>query len=92
MDIQLLFRKFASDFAQKNRIPVIRLDENASNLLLNYHFPGNIRQLKNIAEQISIMEENRVITSDIIAQYLPNISGNLPALVENNSSSNDFST
>ncbi|WP_299834497.1 sigma-54 dependent transcriptional regulator [uncultured Tenacibaculum sp.] len=92
MDIQLLFRKFASDFAQKNRIPVIRLDENSSNLLLNYHFPGNIRQLKNIAEQISIMEENRVITSDIIAQYLPNISGNLPALVENNSSSNDFST
>ncbi|SNR17201.1 sigma 54-interacting transcriptional regulator [Tenacibaculum jejuense] len=90
-DIKLLFRKFASDFAQKNRIPVIRLDENASNLLLNYHFPGNIRQLKNIAEQISIMEENRIISSEIIAQYLPNISGNLPMVVGNsNSSNNDF--
>ncbi|WP_442265365.1 sigma 54-interacting transcriptional regulator [Tenacibaculum sp. ZS6-P6] len=90
-DIQLLFRKFASDFAQKNRIPVIRLDENASNLLLNYHFPGNIRQLKNIAEQISIMEENRIISSEIISQYLPNISGNLPMVVGNsNSSKNDF--
>ncbi|WP_299673990.1 sigma 54-interacting transcriptional regulator [uncultured Tenacibaculum sp.] len=88
-DIQLLFRKFASDFAQKNRIPVIRLDENASNLLLNYHFPGNIRQLKNIAEQISIMEENRIISSEIIAQYLPNISGNLPMVVGNSSSSNN---
>lgn len=88
-DIQLLFRKFASDFAQKNRIPVIRLDDNASNLLLNYHFPGNIRQLKNIAEQISIMEENRIISSEIIAQYLPNISGNLPMVVGNSSSSNN---
>ncbi|CAL2076655.1 sigma-54 dependent transcriptional regulator [Tenacibaculum sp. 190524A05c] len=92
-DIHLLFRKFASDFAQKNRIPVIRLDENASNVLLNYRFPGNIRQLKNIAEQISIMEENRIISPEILAQYLPNISrNNLPVLVDNNSSnSNDFS-
>jgi len=82
-DIHLLFRKFASDFAQKNRIPVIRLDESASNLLLNYRFPGNIRQLKNIAEQVSIMEENRTISPEILSQYLPNNStNNLPVLVE----------
>ncbi|AUC17105.1 sigma-54-dependent Fis family transcriptional regulator [Tenacibaculum sp. SZ-18] len=91
-DIHLLFRKFASDFAQKNRIPVIRLDESASNLLLNYRFPGNIRQLKNIAEQVSIMEENRTISPEILSQYLPNNStNNLPVLVGNNSSSSsDF--
>lgn len=90
-DIHLLFRKFASDFAQKNRIPVIRLDESASNLLLNYRFPGNIRQLKNIAEQVSIMEENRIISPEILSQYLPNnTTNNLPVLVGNNSSSNDF--
>lgn len=91
-DINLLFRKFASDFAQKNRIPVIRLDEGASKILLNYRFPGNIRQLKNIAEQISIMEENRTISSDILVQYLPNITGNLPAVVDEKSSSSDFSS
>lgn len=91
-DIHLLFRKFASDFAQKNRIPVIRLDESASNLLLNYRFPGNIRQLKNIAEQVSIMEENRIISPEILSQYLPNnTTNNLPVLVGNDSSSsNDF--
>ncbi|WP_075341579.1 sigma-54 interaction domain-containing protein [Tenacibaculum agarivorans] len=91
-DIHLLFRKFASDFAQKNRIPVIRLDENASKILLNYNFPGNIRQLKNIAEQVSIMEENRIISPEILTQYLPNNSSNLPMLVDSSSSSNDFST
>ncbi len=91
-DINLLFRKFASDFAQKNRIPVIRLDENASRVLQNYSFPGNIRQLKNIAEQISIMEEDRIITPEILIQYLPNTTGNLPVLVEDKSSSSDFAS
>ena len=62
-DIHLLFRKFASDFAQKYRMPSIRLDENAVNLLLNYRFPGNIRQLKNLAEQISVIEEERIISA-----------------------------
>ncbi len=89
-DINLLFRKFASDFAQKNRIPVIRLDENASKSLRNYKFPGNIRQLKNIAEQVSIMEENRSISNDILVRYLPNLSGSLPAVVNEKSSNNDF--
>ena len=80
-DIHLLFRKFASDFAQKYRMPTIRLDENATKLLLNYRFPGNIRQLRNIAEQISVVEEKRLVTADKITQYLPNNRGNLPALI-----------
>jgi len=91
-DIHLLFRKFASDFAQKYRMPTIRLDENATNLLLNYRFPGNIRQLRNIAEQISVVEENRLITGEKLSQYLPNYSGNLPAVVGKSSSQNDFAT
>ena len=90
-DIHLLFRKFASDFAQKYRMPTIRLDENATNLLLNYRFPGNIRQLRNIAEQISVVEENRIITGEKMTQYLPNISGNLPAII-GGKSNNDFAT
>jgi transcriptional regulator with PAS, ATPase and Fis domain len=91
-DIHLLFRKFASDFAQKYRMPTIRLDEKATNLLLNYRFPGNIRQLRNIAEQISVVEEKRLITADKMGQYLPNNKGNLPALIGGNTSKSDFST
>jgi transcriptional regulator with PAS, ATPase and Fis domain len=91
-DIHLLFRKFASDFAQKYRMPTIRLDENATNLLLNYRFPGNIRQLRNIAEQISVVEENRLISAEKISQYLPNHRGNLPALVGGENAANDFAT
>jgi len=90
-DIHLLFRKFASDFAQKYRMPTIRLDDNATNLLLNYRFPGNIRQLRNIAEQISVVEETRLVTAEKISQYLPNNKGSLPALV-GASSKSDFST
>ncbi|MCG1036246.1 sigma 54-interacting transcriptional regulator [Polaribacter sargassicola] len=90
-DIHLLFRKFASDFAQKYRMPSIRLDENAVNLLLNYHFPGNIRQLKNLAEQISVIEEDRIISAIKLQQYLPNNKGNLPAVV-GAKKENDFST
>lgn len=91
-DIHLLFRKFAADFAQKYRMPTIRLDENATNLLVNYRFPGNIRQLRNIAEQISVVEENRVVSAEKISQYLPNHSGNFPAVIGGNSSKNDFAT
>ncbi len=90
-DIHLLFRKFASDFAQKNRIPVIRLDDKANNMLLNYRFSGNIRQLKNLAEQISIMEESRIISSKILVQYLPDNTGNLPVVIDEKSSNDDFS-
>lgn len=80
-DIHLLFRKFAADFAQKYRMPTIRLDENAIKVLLNYRFPGNIRQLKNIAEQVSIVEEDRLITPEKLVQYLPENRSNLPAVV-----------
>ncbi|KAB1157445.1 sigma-54-dependent Fis family transcriptional regulator [Tenacibaculum aiptasiae] len=89
-DIHLLFRKFASDFAQKYRMPTIRLDQNAVKMLLNYRFPGNIRQLRNIAEQISVVEETRLITPEKLVQYLPNNKGNLPAVVGSQSSNSDF--
>jgi transcriptional regulator with PAS, ATPase and Fis domain len=90
-DIHLLFRKFASDFAQKYRMPSIRLDENAISILLNYRFPGNIRQLKNLAEQISVIEEERMVTASKLQQYLPNNHGNLPAIIDGKKE-NDFST
>ncbi|MCA1764303.1 MAG: sigma-54 interaction domain-containing protein [Cryomorphaceae bacterium] len=90
-DIQLLFRKFAVDFAEKYRMPSIRLDEEAKSLLENYAWPGNIRQLKNITEQLSVIEEGRTITRQILNKYLPEISkSNLPALVSQKESSGDF--
>ena len=89
-DIHLLFRKFAADFAQKYRMPTIRLDENAVQLLMKYRFPGNIRQLRNIAEQISVVEEQRTISADKLIQYLPNIQGNLPAVIGGKTSNSDF--
>ncbi|WP_299009508.1 sigma-54-dependent Fis family transcriptional regulator [uncultured Tenacibaculum sp.] len=92
-DIHLLFRKFAADFAQKYRMPTIRLNENAVKVLLNYHFPGNIRQLKNIAEQVSIVEEDRLITPEKLVQYLPENRNNLPAIVDGKTTSqSDFAT
>ncbi|MBW6534841.1 MAG: sigma-54 dependent transcriptional regulator [Mariniphaga sp.] len=81
-DIHLLFRKFARDFAEKYRMPPIRLDEEARMLLENYRWPGNVRQLKNITEQISIIEQNRDVSSDVLQRYLPALSSkNLPALL-----------
>lgn len=70
-DIYLLFRKFASDIAAQYRMPQITLDEEARQMLENYRWPGNIRQLKNVAEQISAVEETRLITGEIIKKYLP---------------------
>lgn len=70
-DIVLLFRKFASDFAEKYRMPAIQLTEDAKKILMSYPWPGNVRQLKNITEQISIIETNREITPDILHNYLP---------------------
>jgi transcriptional regulator with PAS, ATPase and Fis domain len=91
-DIHLLFRKFASDFSQKYKMPTIRLTDNAVKILENYGFPGNIRQLKNIAEQISVVEENRLITRDKLAQYLPSKGTNLPRIIDEKISGTDFTT
>lgn len=81
-DIFLLFRKFAVDFAEKYRMPAIRLDSDAKNILLNYSWPGNVRQLKNITEQISIIESEREIVANNLRSYLPDYGGiKLPALI-----------
>lgn len=81
-DVVLLFRKFASDFAEKYRMPAIQLTEDARQALVSYTWPGNVRQLKNITEQISIIETNREINSSILKGYLPvqNNMQRLPAL------------
>jgi transcriptional regulator with PAS, ATPase and Fis domain len=90
-DIHLLFRKFASDFADKYRMPTIRLDENAAQLLAAYPWPGNIRQLKNITEQISVIEQTREITAEILSNYLPKQVA-VPSIVnENGAAGADFS-
>jgi transcriptional regulator with PAS, ATPase and Fis domain len=82
-DIPLLFRKFTLDFADRNRMPAISLTEDALDMLVNYRWPGNIRQLKNIGEQISIIEEKRVITSEVMRNYLPDYSASkLPAVFD----------
>ena len=89
-DIHLLFRKFASDFAEKYKTSPIKLTEEAVVLLESYRFPGNIRQLKNITEQISILEENKNISADILSKYLPANSTNLPAIIKKRDFNEDF--
>jgi transcriptional regulator with PAS, ATPase and Fis domain len=91
-DIHLLFRKFAADFAQKYKMPSVKLSDNAVRVLENYGFPGNIRQLRNIAEEISVVEENRLISSDRLLQYLPAKGTNLPSIIESKKSTSEFSS
>ena len=91
-DILLLFRKFASDFAKKYNMPTVRLDDDAQRILKNYNWNGNIRQLKNITEQLSVLEKERAINGDMISSYLPDPKNNLPALISENKSENDFSS
>jgi len=79
-DVYLLFRKFAIDFAEKYRMPAIQLDIEAQTMLSSYYWPGNIRQLKNITEQISVIEHPRDINVDILRHYLPGQTPHLPAL------------
>lgn len=88
-DIPLLFRKFASDCAEKYSMPPISLTDAARKMLQDYYWPGNIRQLKNITEQISIIEQTREITSDILKLYLP---ANEVGLVPVNTISNEQKT
>ena len=88
-DIYLLFRKFASDVAVQYKMPAITLDEGARAMLENHHWRGNIRQLKNVAEQISAIEQNREITADILGRYLPN-EGYSVRTVNNSGPSNDY--
>jgi transcriptional regulator with PAS, ATPase and Fis domain len=83
-DIHLLFRKFAIEFAERNRMPSISLTDDARHVLLNYRWPGNIRQLKNITEQVSVIETERVIDTTALRQYLPDYyEDKLPALYNN---------
>jgi len=89
-DIHLLFRKFASDFAQKYNMPTIRLDEDAIEALVSNQWKGNIRQLRNLTEQISVIEQNRNITGAILRSYLPDYNQNLPALISDKKPENDF--
>lgn len=89
-DIYLLFRKFASDFADKYRMPSIRLNPDAVNLLNAYTWPGNIRQLKNLVEQISVIEVAREIDGITLASYLPTENEKMPSLI-NEASSENFS-
>ena len=77
-DIPLLFRKFAADVAVQYRMPAVTLDEGARQMLMHYYWRGNIRQLKNVAEQISAIEPSRVITSEVLARYLPRQEAGTP--------------
>lgn len=89
-DIKLLFRKFASDFAEKYHIPSVQLTQDALAMLENYRWDGNIRQLKNVTEQISIIEEARVISSDVLKNYLPSQTS-LPAIFKDESKADSIS-
>ena len=80
-DIHLLFRKFASDFAQKYKMPPVRLTDDAVQMLTTYRWNGNIRQLRNVAEQISVLEQKRDINASILHSYLPHEGANLPSVV-----------
>jgi transcriptional regulator with PAS, ATPase and Fis domain len=83
-DIHLLFRKFASDFAMKYKMPALKLTEDAVTILESYRWSGNIRQLRNIAEQISVLEKEREINGITLRNYLPDIGKTLPAVIGGN--------
>ena len=92
-DILLLFRKFATDFAEKYKMPVVKLTDEAQMMLKNYYWKGNIRQLKNITEQISVIEQERTITADSLRAYLPDQdSTTLPALFSHQQEQKSFNS
>ncbi|UXX78150.1 sigma-54 dependent transcriptional regulator [Reichenbachiella carrageenanivorans] len=84
-DIELLFRKFAYDFGEQYHVDAIKLTDGAKEALMKFRFPGNIRQLKNLAEQISVLEMNRTLDEDTMKKYLPQEISNLPALLDKRS-------
>ena len=92
-DIHLLFRKFAQDFSQKYRVPAVRLNEEAVRVLESYRWPGNIRQLRNLVEQLSVVESDRELGAEVLRSYIPEIDrSNLPARSEKAVSSAEFNT
>ena len=91
-DIPLLFRKFASDFAQKYHMPTLRLNEDAQQILAQYNWNGNIRQLRNVAEQISVLEKERELNPQILRSYLPDMGSQLPAISPKEKESGDFAS
>ncbi|WP_309641956.1 sigma 54-interacting transcriptional regulator [Flavobacterium sp.] len=91
-DIHLLFRKFAADFAHKYKMPALKLDEQAIQVLQKFRWSGNIRQLRNMAEQISVLETNRDVSGATLQSYLPTEGSNLPLVIKDKKSESDFST
>jgi len=91
-DIHLIFRRFAMDFAEKYHMPSVRLTEDAIDLISKYHWPGNIRQLKNVTEQLSVVEESRMLDAETLRNYLPNNNmKTLPVLYDaGKDTENDF--
>ncbi len=90
-DVLLLFRKFATDFSERHKTKPVHLTEQAKELIKTYRFPGNIRQLKNLAEQISVLELDREIDEEKLLRYLPRESNNLPALIDNKQENESYS-
>lgn len=91
-DIHLLFRKFAADFAHKYKMPPLKLDESAVQVLQKFRWSGNIRQLRNVAEQLSVLETSRDITATTLLSYLPTEGSNLPSVIKDKKAETDFST
>ncbi|GIZ08912.1 sigma 54-interacting transcriptional regulator [Flavobacterium sp. UMI-01] len=91
-DIHLLFRKFAADFAHKYKMPPIKLDDGAVDVLQKFRWSGNVRQLRNVAEQISVLETNRDINALTLQSYLPSEGNNLPSVISDKKAESDFST
>ena len=91
-DIHLLFRKFAADFAHKYKMPPVKLSDEAIQFLQKYRWSGNIRQLRNFAEQLSVLETNRDISLATLQSYLPVEGSSLPSVIGGKKSENDFST
>ena len=90
-DINLLFRKFIADFTDKYRSPSVQLDESAQQMLMDYSWPGNVRQLKNIAEQIAVLEKERNLSAQHLLNYIPNEAGSTLPMRIRNQNKEDFS-